>query len=302
MLLSLILGLAAWTGSVEASCKILFDGRIPLSYTPEDLTKNSSLYNPQFVLGGNQTWAEVIKFVPTPPSMFDLPSPRLGFKSLAKPLLATITDKSVFFPSPDMPDTGFRRSELIPNPNTGNDSTVLGTTTVHWSIRTDPSHPLNYSHEYHPFWHERNDFNGNHFDLETGTPFDATKESIPIPNPKTLRIAGWAIPTPEENVFITDFDDDVWHNFAITVGWTTNTSSVYYSKGYEPLRKVAGPFENDNSDGGQFHFGVFKLPTGPPGIDVHFQGYQEHIRGFEGLFYGGIFIEDSSDGCVTLSL
>jgi hypothetical protein len=140
---------------------------------------------------------------------------------ITKPLLTTISDRSIFFPDPGPPDgdTGFRRSELIPAPNTGNDSTVLGITTVHWSIRTDPSHPLNYSHEYHPFWHERNDFNGNHFDLETGTPFDSTKESIPIPHPKTLRMAGFSVPTPEDNVFITDFDDDVWHNFAITIDW-----------------------------------------------------------------------------------
>jgi len=301
MHISISVGLLSLVASVAANkgCTILWDGRVPVTATPEDFTKNTSLYNPQFVLGQNQTWAQVIKFKAIPPSLFDL-TPRHPHAT-TKPLLATISDKSIFFPTPDAPQTGFRRSELIPASNTGIDPTVLGTTTVHWSIRTDPSHPLNYSHEYHPFWHERNDFNGNHFVLETGTPFDSAKESIPIPNPRTLRITGFSIPTPEQNVFIIDFDDDVWHNFALEIGWDTNLATVYYSRGYKPLKKVVGPFENDNSDGGQFHFGVFKLPTGPKDIDVLHEGFQEHINEYEGLFYGGVFIEDSSDGCVTLS-
>jgi hypothetical protein len=39
--------------------------------------------------------------------------------------------------------------------------------------------------------------------------------------------------------------------------------------------------------------------TGPVGIDVVHEGYQSpHIN--EGLIFGGVFIEDSSKGCVTL--
>jgi hypothetical protein len=77
--------------------------------------------------------------------------------------------------------------------------------------------------------------------------------------------------------------------------------TAYYSQGLTPLKKVAGPRANDNSGGGQFHAGVFKQSTGPLGIDVVHDGYQEsHIN--EGLIYGGIFIEDSSKGCVTTSL
>jgi len=286
--------------SPPASCKILFDGRVPLGTTPADFDLPTSLYNNKFILGQNQTWSQVLKVEPVLPSLFDLPRV-FPSKKLTEPVLVTITDQSIFVPNPTSAQTGFRRSELLPGTNNGTDPTVIGTTTVHWSIRTDPTHPLNYTHEYHPVWHERNDFNGDHFDLETGTPFSASKESIPITNPKTLRIAGFSIPTPEQNVFITNFDDNVWHNFALTIGWSTNKTTVFYSKGYAPLQKVAGPFNNDNSDGGQFHFGFLKLPTGPPGINVVTDGFQESIkRGFEGLFYGGIFIEDSSDGCVTL--
>jgi hypothetical protein len=45
---------------------------------------------------------------------------------------------------------GFRRSELMPAiDGEGNATTVQGTTTFHWSVRTDPARPLNYTHEYH---------------------------------------------------------------------------------------------------------------------------------------------------------
>lgn len=58
---------------------------------------------------------------------------------------------------------------------------------------------------------------------------------------------------------------------------------------------------NDNSGGGQFHVGMLKLPTGPLGIDVLHQGFQEsHLN--EGLIYGGVFIENSADGCITLGV
>ncbi|KZT35386.1 hypothetical protein SISSUDRAFT_1071847 [Sistotremastrum suecicum HHB10207 ss-3] len=287
---SLLLASLVSATPLPKACKILFDGRVPLTATPADFDKTTSLYNNQFILGQNQTFDEIIKFPIVLPSLIN-----------AKPVEVTINDQSIFFPGSGPLQSGFRRSELIPGPNNGTDSTVIGTTTVHFSIQTDPLKPLNYSHEYHPVWHERNDFNGDHFDLETGTPFTPSKESIPIHNPKTLRIAGFSVPTPEQNVFITDFTDFTWHNFALTIGWNTNKTTVYYSQNYEPLKKVAGPFTNDNSDGGQFHFGFLKLPTGPQGIDVAHQGYQEHIRGAEGLIYGGIFIEDSSNGCVTLS-
>ncbi len=76
--------------------------------------------------------------------------------------------------------------------------------------------------------------------------------------------------------------------------------TVFYSKNNAPLKRVAGPSFNDNSGGGQFHVGLLKEPTGPLGIDVLTQGFQEsHLN--EGMIFGGVFIEDSADGCVTLS-
>jgi hypothetical protein len=46
-----------------------------------------------------------------------------------------------------------------------------------------------------------------------------------------------------------------------------STMSIYYSTDYEPLQLIAGPVTNNNTGGGQFHMGVFKLPTPPSGAN-----------------------------------
>jgi len=72
---------------------------------------------------------------------------------------------------------------------------------------------------------------------------------------------------------------------------------VYYSKGDDPLKSVTSALSNDNSGGGQYQIGILKKPTGTS--DVVNSGYQESNLN-EGQIYGGIFIEDSSNGCVSL--
>ncbi|KAF8179614.1 hypothetical protein BJ912DRAFT_883052 [Pholiota molesta] len=296
-LINAMLGASSATssGAPGKKCTLLFDGRVPQKMTPADFDKNSSIFDHQFVHGQNQTWAEIIKFPEgIPPSMFDIP------KS-AKPVEVTISDQSIFLPGGDPPEpqVGFRRSELIPATNNGSDITVQGTTTFHWSIRNDPLRPLNFSHEYHPGWHETADFSTSQFTFLTGTPFNRSFDPT-VHDPKTLRLAGLQANSPETTFFQTPFEFDVWHNFAVTIGWTSNLLTVYYSKGYTLLKRVAGPAFNNNTGGGQFHTGVFKEPTGPLGIDVLHQGFQES-NVYEGLIFGGIFIEDSGDDCVTIS-
>lgn len=273
------------------SCTLLFDGRVPFSAKPADFDKDTSLYDHQYVHGENQTWAEIIKFPSLAGSLFDIPKG-------AKPVEVTLNDNSIFTPGGGAPQVGFRRSELIPRGNNGTDITVQGTTTFHWSIRTDPHRPLNYTHEYHAGWHETSDYSTSQFTFLTGKPFDATMDPD-VSKPRTLRLAGRQSNHPETTYFQTAFTPDIWHNFALTVGWESNEITVYYSKAYNALKKVAGPAFNDNSGGGQFHLGLLKLPTGPGGIDVLHEGYQQsHLN--EGLIFGGVFIEQSSNGCVTL--
>ncbi|GJJ14876.1 hypothetical protein Clacol_009145 [Clathrus columnatus] len=275
-------------------CPILFDGRVHKNVQPADFDKNSSIYDHQFVHGQNQTWAEIIKFPEgVPPSLFEI-------STNTKAVEVTINQNSIFVPGgdPPVPETGFRRSELIPALNNGTDITVQGTRTFHWSIRNDPTRPLNLSHEYHPVWHETADFSTSEITFLTGKPFNQSFDPT-VHDPKTLRLAGRQSNSPETTFFQTPFLDDVWHNWAVTLGFETNLLTVYYSIGLEPLKLVAGPAFNNNSGGGQFHTGVFKLPTGPLGIDVLHQGFQESPIN-EGLIFGSIFIEDSNSGCVTL--
>ena len=74
---------------------------------------------------------------------------------------------------------------------------------------------------------------------------------------------------------------------------------VFYSDGTDPLRAVTGATPNNNTGGGQLQLGIAKKPTETK--TVVFDGFQEHInlRG-EGQIYGGLFVEDSTGGCVSL--
>jgi hypothetical protein len=76
-----------------------------------------------------------------------------------------------------------------------------------------------------------------------------------------------------------------------------STLQVYYSKGDDPLKAVTNKVTNNNAGGGQFQIGMLKKPTGTS--DVVNSGYQESNLN-EGQIYGGIFIEDSTNGCISL--
>jgi hypothetical protein len=79
-----------------------------------------------------------------------------------------------------------------------------------------------------------------------------------------------------------------------------STTQVLYSTGCSALTNATGALPNNISGRGQFHFGVLKKPTGNNLTDVTKQGFQES-RINEGMIYGGIFEEDSSAGCISLS-
>lgn len=67
--------------------------------------------------------------------------------------------------------------------------------------------------------------------------------------------------------------------------------------GDTPLEPVTEALSNNNAGEGQYQIGILKKPTGTD--DVVNSGYQE--TGIdEGQIYGSIFLEDSSDGCVSL--
>jgi len=71
-----------------------------------------------------------------------------------------------------------------------------------------------------------------------------------------------------------------------------------YSAGNDTLQAVTDWLVNNNAGGGQLQVGVGKKPTETQ--TVVFDGYQEHIVGSEGQIYGSIFVEDSSNACVSV--
>ncbi|RPB06233.1 hypothetical protein L873DRAFT_1756752 [Choiromyces venosus 120613-1] len=288
--------LASFATAALAAPKVIWDGRPKKDFPAADLDSSStSLYNADFVLGAGQKWSEQLLFPNmsvTVPSLFDLVS--LDFR---KPVEVTINDKSIFAPGGNA-QKGFRRSELLPITNNGTDATVQGITTLHFSVKEDTLRPLNYSHQYEIVFIETNDFSSHVWTLKTGTPFNSTE--VPTKDAKTLRLgSSTAGGKAEEVLFSVPFESGCWHNFAIQTNWVNNTISAWYSGGYGLMREVVKTRANNATGKGQAHIGVLKLPT-PPATDVAHNGYQPSGIN-EGLIYGGIFVEDSSEKGVSLT-
>jgi hypothetical protein len=77
-----------------------------------------------------------------------------------------------------------------------------------------------------------------------------------------------------------------------------STLQVLYSTDNEPLKEQTAALQNNNTGGGQLQLGMAKKPTETE--SVVWDGFQEHIAEREGQIYGGVFVEDSSQGCVSL--
>jgi hypothetical protein len=75
---------------------------------------------------------------------------------------------------------------------------------------------------------------------------------------------------------------------------------VYYSTGNDELREVTGELQNDNRGKGRFQIGMFKKPTdAPTGENAWLNsGFQESDFE-ESQIYGGIYVEDSANNCIT---
>jgi hypothetical protein len=73
--------------------------------------------------------------------------------------------------------------------------------------------------------------------------------------------------------------------------------TIFYSAAQASLKQVAGPLSVNLAGGGQYQLGILKKPTGTS--DVANAGFQEKNLD-EGQIYGGLFLEDSINGCVSL--
>jgi hypothetical protein len=265
---------APTTGSTTPKCPIVFEGRVPVGTPPTFFDTTNALFNPDFVKGNNITWSSILKF-PAARSRFD------GANHTA--LEVTISDKSIF-----QKQLGFRRAGLQFAKDAPDGEGGKGVKTLHFSVKQDPARPLNLTHEYLNVWHEAGDFSRNQIQFTTGTLIDnaaAKKDAF-----KVLDSAGkilWSTPISQRD----------WQNFALKLDYTQNKTTIFYSAGQAKLKQVAGPLAMDLSGGGQFQMGVLKKPTGSS--DVVNNGFQSSNLN-EGQIYGGLFLEDSKNGCISL--
>ncbi|KAI0964881.1 hypothetical protein F4678DRAFT_365969 [Xylaria arbuscula] len=262
------------TGAIK--CPVVLTGFVKSALTPTDFDSYAtSPFNPDYVRG-SQLFSQILQFPNVTSSRFD--------NATTKALEVTINDESIF-----QTQNGFRRVglQIQGDTNTGGPGTT-GIRTLHFSVKQDPQRKLNLTHEYLNVWHESSDYSANQFNFEAGTIIGSSggdENTFKVLNRQNTKV--WSTP----------IDDTAWQNFAITLDFTANTLQVYYSKDDEPLAAVTSALSNDNSGGGQYQIGILKKPTGTS--DVVNSGYQESNLN-EGQIYGGLFIEDSANGCVSL--
>ncbi|KAK6841534.1 hypothetical protein PG987_002394 [Apiospora arundinis] len=269
---------AACTSGGAIKCPVVLSGQVPASMklTDFDTAATNKIFNAGNVKASGVPWSQILKFPNvTTNSRFDNAS--------MKSVEVTIADSSIF-----KTQYGFRRAglQMLGDTNTGGPGAV-GVRTVHWSVQQDPARKLNLTHEYQNMWHETADYSANQFDFKMGTLLDRSsdKNAMKITNRKG------------EVVWSTPIETTAWQNFAVTLDYEKNTLQVYYSKGLAPLKQVTVALPNDNSGEGQYQIGMLKKPTGTD--DVVNSGYQESGID-EGQIYGGVFIEDSANACISL--
>lgn len=260
----------------DPKCPIVFDGRVPVGTAPTffNTYATNTIFNPDYVKGNNLAWSDILKF-PNTSSRFD------GTKYTA--VEVTISDKSIF-----QQQNGFRRAGLQFLKDASDGEGGKGVKTLHWSVKQDPARPLNLTHEYLNVWHETADYSADQIQFQAGTLIG--KSSADKNSFKLLDRSGnqlWSVP----------IDKTQWQNFAATLDYNKNLVSVYYSVGDAPLKSVAPNKSANLAGGGQFQLGILKKPTGTS--DVVNSGYQEKNLN-EGQIYGGLFVEDSANGCVSL--
>ncbi|KAF2851595.1 glycoside hydrolase family 131 protein [Plenodomus tracheiphilus IPT5] len=265
------------TTRADPSCPIVFDGRVPLNTTPQffDTTPPNNLFNPDNVKGNNLTFSQILKFPGGEPSRFD------GTKFMA--IEVTLSDLSIF-----KTQTGFRRVGLQFLNDAGDGEGGKGVKTLHWSVKQDPTRPLNLTHEYLNVWHEAADFSNNQIQFQAGTLIG--KSAADKNNFKILDRDG-------KQLFSVPIDQKQWQNFATKLDFVNNEVTIFYSVGNAPLQSVVAPQAINLAGLGQFQMGMLKKPTGTD--DVVNSGFQSPNLN-EGQIYGGLFLEDSVDGCVSL--
>ncbi|KAI9443006.1 hypothetical protein H4582DRAFT_1872650, partial [Lactarius indigo] len=285
-----------WASPVRRASSILYDGRAPSTITAADLDQSKGPY--LAAVKGSQNASHYFQFLGNSPPPTPLWSP-----VQEQAIRATIDNSSIFTPGSNPPQLGFRRGELIAQPDQNGNRTTFNTqiesglTVFHFSVQADSQQPLNFKHEYQPLFIEPSD--GTHiFDLHSGTPFNSTVSDA---DARVLSIRSHA----SKVLFQTPFVENTWHNFAVAVDWDKLTLQVFYSQNACTLKAVTQVEDNSSATKGpngqgDFHFGLLKLPLINPAdspadqADVAHKGIQEGTT--ESILYSGVFVENALNG------
>ncbi|GJC81486.1 hypothetical protein ColLi_04324 [Colletotrichum liriopes] len=191
---------------LPVQCPIVLDGRIPQNFSLQVFDTSDSPFNPGFTKGP-APWSEILLFPAiTTPSRFDVSSSTGD----SKPVEVTINDQSIFDPSGNNPQIGFRRAGLLLG--NGSDASNQGVKTFHWSSMQDSTRKLNLTHEYLVSFHETNDSGGAQFALQIGTPLGQNSTA------GRPSLSDWKMLDRNNTVvFSTPLKFDAWQNFAVTL-------------------------------------------------------------------------------------
>ncbi|KAH7359258.1 hypothetical protein B0T11DRAFT_330954 [Plectosphaerella cucumerina] len=264
-------GGAAGNGTVPGAL-VLPDGRIKADAVPEDFNVLESVFKSAVVKGDGN---DVVTFPAIEPSIFDVATNTKAFA-------INLDDRSIFIPQGGEAQANIRRADLLPSIRSQlNDVAVSGIRTMHFSVQRDPAKPLNATHDYQIMNLESKDFAFRTIDVRTGA--ENGNEIAVFGNSNTA-------PAPQK-VFSVPFGEGAFENFAIKMDFTANTIQVFHSTGQTPLQQVTEPVANDLANSGEYHFALQKNPVG---------NAPQPVGAVDALFFAGIFMEDSTDGTVTL--
>jgi hypothetical protein len=128
---------APYRRATPVKCPIVFDGRVPTGTNPTffDTYATNTIFNPDYVHASSLKWSDILKFPTTNTSRFD------GTDYI--PLEVTVSDASIF-----QTQNGFRRAGLQFLKDAADGAGQTGVKTLHFSVKQDPSRPLNLTHEY----------------------------------------------------------------------------------------------------------------------------------------------------------
>ncbi|KAE9981951.1 hypothetical protein EG328_011300 [Venturia inaequalis] len=263
-------------------CKVALDGRLAYR-TAADFDTRKSPFLRDYAKPDDIKWSEIINFPAVPPAVFDR---KVG----GQPFQVNINDKSLY-----QQQLAVRRAGLVIDPKGpfADYEAQNGVKTFHWSVRQPAGQTLNFDHEYMNVFHVNKNEDVFNFRVLAGKTI-AWGEAQPVP------VTNWkVVNVKNEGIWSTPILYEAWQNFAVTLDFQKNRIQVFYSKDKDSLQPVTDVLPNDNSQKGRFHVGLLKKPTGAKSDMAFVKGAFQESAFVDSQIYGGVFVEDSKNGCVT---